>query len=730
VFIARVLFVSLLSLLACGVPCPVAKAQSLEEPIPDLLHPPEKISSKNAVPTIKSHKSSDGETVTIRNDFMSVELLIDLTSRVVLTSLRSRSGQELLEAPATPFSLVQSDGAIISSGSAGFPAAWVPKDGEEIEVTETSNEGDGLIEDGRSFRVISWRPSQRFSYAEVEFRMKAPEPVTWRLRLYRDRPYLEQQFDVPFEWRSYGRSIAQNLTLSSFLRPVLPTNAFGRGFSNGRPSLPGRHRFEFVPRSDHVSYDFGRRVGVAAFVAGIGGEERITHGSLMLLDHVTETFGGDEPTARFLIWTFEGPVQKGFTNIKRFIRDEYSCQGDKYNPFAWNQFWLWQGGPQPASTEVVTATRLLDILPHIAALGCEEFHLDMGWEAGPGEWRFSPERFPDGFEPLRQFLRQCGMRYHTWMNNSATDDPAFVETLIEQTDMCKLFMDRVVTEASVASMRKIRERYPGFETFGHHTTSRSGYYPWGNIHFLSDINQTYFGEGQFWMWSNVLPEDPDEPDVNKRFFTRHSLRAGDLVTRSAAYQAHWAWPYKCIMPPHCGWAWFEDRSLDELASRMFTTIAARYDYQWGLDPRLLREEVLEFFLDWTAFFKVARPYLQQYQHVLPPPDGIHPDGAAHMIDGEGFIVLCNPSEQRSQVEWREIMWEPELELDPTSRVSISDWSKPFEPWIVKTVHVGEPEGSLDLEPLSYRVIGIGIEVESVLADISQERSELHGPQEE
>ena len=32
-------------------------------------------------------------------------------------------------------------------------------------------------------------------------RLAAPERVIWRLRLYRGKPYLEQRFDVPADWR-------------------------------------------------------------------------------------------------------------------------------------------------------------------------------------------------------------------------------------------------------------------------------------------------------------------------------------------------------------------------------------------------------------------------------------------------------------------------------------------------------------------------------------------------
>ncbi|MBI5093648.1 MAG: hypothetical protein HZB26_14545 [Candidatus Hydrogenedentes bacterium] len=606
-----------------------------------------------------------------------------------------------------------------------FTQAWAPREKESNQTVQTSEAEAQLFKDGREFKVVSWHPWQRMSYAEVEVSLEAPEPVIWRIRLHRDKPYLEQRFEAPAEWRASGRALVQRLGVAPSLEPVMPTDVFSKGFSNGRPNLAGRHRFEFVSQSDHLAYDLGPRIGLAAFVAGIGGEERILPHEFFLIDHASSDLKTDGTTVRFLLWPSEGSVEKGFSSIRTFVADEYSCQRDKYNPFAWNQFWLWQGGPQPAGSEVVTAARLLDILPQLSAAGCEELHLDAGWEVAPGDWRFDPKRFPEGFEPIRQFLREHGMRYHTWMCNTATDDPEGLKKLIEQTDLCKLFMDRTATELSVASMREVRKSYPDFETFVHHTTSRSAYYPWGNIHFLSDFNQVYFGEGQFWSWSNVLPGNAQETDVNKRFYSTHSLRAGDLVTRSAAYQAHWAWPYKCIVPPHCGWAWLEDRGLDELASRMFTTIAARYDYQWGEDPRMLRDEVRNFFLDWTAYFKAARPYLQQYQHVLPVPDGLHPDGAAHLKDGKGFIVLCNPSDQKTQVEWKEILWEPELEFDPDRSIRVSDWTHPLAPRNLRTVNVGKPKGSLALEPLSYKVIGLDVDVTAMLNEIREQRARLH-----
>jgi len=671
------------ALLAGGAAC---------EPAPEVRTPPRTPQMAFAAPTLRATVGNDGETLKLENDAIRVVVVIDPARRGRMTSLATQSGRELLAAPTVPMSIAED---------------------EEVVV------------DGGEFAVESWIPRHHGVYTELEIRLSAPEPVIWRLRLYRDRPYLEQRFEAPRTWRRPGRALTQVLTTDASLRPVMPSNIFREGFAGGRPKLAGRHRFEFVAQSDHLCYDPDARAGMAGFVAGIGGEERFVNGAASLLDHVTREFGDEEPVARFLLWPFEGPIELGFLNLRRFIREDYACQGKKHSWFSWNQFWRWQG-PDP-DCKHVNAERLLDILPHVAAIGCEEFHLDDGWQEGKiGDgWRFDSARFPEGFEPLRRFIRRHGMRYHTWINEHATAaNPDIVTRLIEETDMCKLFMDLPVDERSIGCLRKVRARYPDFESFAHNSTSRSDYYFWGNIHFLSDFNTIYFGEFAYWDWSAVLPENP-EGDAKERFFSKHSLRAGDLLTRAGAYQAHWAWPYATVMPPHYGWAWFEGRELSELASRMFSTIAARNDYQWGFDPRELRAVVLEFFLDWTAFYKVNRRYLQVYQHVLPVPDGIHPDGAAHVIDGRGYIVLCNPGEQPARVAWRDLLWEPELELDPRHPMDLSDWSKPLAPQELAAVDLARPEGELELGALEYRVIGLNVDIRATQEAIKRERSQLH-----
>lgn len=61
------------------------------------------------------------------------------------------------------------------------------------------------------------------------------------------------------------------------------------------------------------------------------------------------------------------------------------------------------------------------IIDRAAALGCEYYCLDCGWyDAGPwwdkvGEWRESPERFPNGLKAVYDYARSMGLKMGMWL---------------------------------------------------------------------------------------------------------------------------------------------------------------------------------------------------------------------------------------------------------------------------------------------------------------------------
>ncbi len=624
--------------------------------------------------------TSDGQLITLSNAALSLVVRIDGSKRASVAGLRDGlSGEELLSGPS--------------------PVFYVS--GEEQRSSD-------------AYRVAGWDAFQYPDYAELVVRFAAAsDTIKWHAKLYRTRPQLEQEY----EGQLGGAVIGQVLSVKPGLMPVMPANLFGRGFSDGRPNIPDRHRFEVTAESDHLCYDPSARTGLWGFVAEIGGQERIAEGRFALMQHPSFRARRSGRAGPFVIQPFHGPVEIGFLDLRRFIQERYSVQGNTPSLYEWNQFWLWQGGPTAVDRAVVTEKRLFDVLPLQVKMGLEEFHLDAGWEQGPGDWRIATERFPGGWAAIRNFNRANGLAFHLWMNDPATDSADFLLDLIEKSNLGRLFMDRRVTETTIEAVEKVRAKHPGFSTSCHNSTSRSAYWPWGNIHFLSDFNQIYFGEGQFWAWSNILPEAKIEPRDDplfpqraeaERFFSRHDLYAGDLITRAAAYQAHWAWPFTCVSPPHNGWTWFENRPVEQLRDRIYTYLACRFNYQWGFDPRMLKREALDLHLRCTAWFKANRSYLTAYQHVLDPPDGKGVDGAGHLIGGKGFIFLFNPLGREQSVRWRSILWEPELELTGDS-VTLSDWTAMAGFERLGSQSLERPSGGIRIGPRGVKVIGVNVD---------------------
>jgi hypothetical protein len=79
------------------------------------------------------------------------------------------------------------------------------------------------------------------------------------------------------------------------------------------------------------------------------------------------------------------------------------------------------------------------------------------------------------------------------------------------------------------------------------------------------------------------------------------------------------------------------------------------------------------------------------------------------------------------VDWREILWEPELGLDGGARVSISDWTEPMAPVQLTDLDVAAPEGGLVMAPLSYRVLGVNVDVDRFAALVRSARPRDDSP---
>jgi alpha-galactosidase len=84
-----------------------------------------------------------------------------------------------------------------------------------------------------------------------------------------------------------------------------------------------------------------------------------------------------------------------------------------YNTWGWQERnFEWNGH---AYLDSMNESRVLEEIELAAQMGVEVFVLDLGWFSDAGDWKFDPERFPNGVAPLREALDRHGMRLGLWI---------------------------------------------------------------------------------------------------------------------------------------------------------------------------------------------------------------------------------------------------------------------------------------------------------------------------
>lgn len=144
--------------------------------------------------------------------------------------------------------------------------------------------------------------------------------------------------------------------------------------------------------------------GRAGFTGGTGHE-----GTVVPLapgeEHTTPVFAGLFTDQGF------GAASRAW---HRYVRDHVLPHADETAPVLYNS---WE-----ATGFDVDETGQKALAERAAALGVELYVVDDGWfgarrddRAGLGDWTPSPDRFPDGLEPLADTVHRLGMRFGLWV---------------------------------------------------------------------------------------------------------------------------------------------------------------------------------------------------------------------------------------------------------------------------------------------------------------------------
>jgi alpha-galactosidase len=118
------------------------------------------------------------------------------------------------------------------------------------------------------------------------------------------------------------------------------------------------------------------------------------------------------------VGTFEGPLETGCNQLRRYIRDTITPKVEGRAPLPIQAYDSWMG-----IHSRFTEALLMKQVDVAANLGLEYFVLDAGWYHSPhpgwfnnnGNWeRVDARKLPRGLEPLAQYVQKKGLKFGLW----------------------------------------------------------------------------------------------------------------------------------------------------------------------------------------------------------------------------------------------------------------------------------------------------------------------------
>ncbi len=123
------------------------------------------------------------------------------------------------------------------------------------------------------------------------------------------------------------------------------------------------------------------------------------------------------PGERFLvppafIGTYTGDQSEGSYSVYRYVQDSVLPRRPAAQPYPALVYGYYFDGDVPGTqteADVLASARLAH------ELGFETFLADAMWFPETGDWRWDPRRFPNGSQPLADYLHANGMQFALWM---------------------------------------------------------------------------------------------------------------------------------------------------------------------------------------------------------------------------------------------------------------------------------------------------------------------------
>jgi hypothetical protein len=494
------------------------------------------------------------------------------------------------------------------------------------------------------------------------------------------------------------------------LQPVAPTQRYletfnkpnyGESFRLGRINSENpEERYTFAETSTAVAGHLNGQEGFFFFEESIFGEEHFN------VSEGLQVWNTDfvEPTNKFssgrsVVGIYSGSPELGFKRYSEYLYDHYAVIKGKRDP-VWFSTWY------PYEHEI-NEKLLLDVIDRMDAAGFyDTLHIDAGWQAG-APLQINPDRFPNGLAPVVDRLEASNLTLGLWINPFSRS----YEALEGYTEFAEKHPEWVDWDDS-------QKRFCPLSGAGDYVRTR-----------LLEIAQNWpleaiYWDGRDWFINNCQSADKRwrTPDEEKHLMWKyyaellqelHAIRPelrvvlwsapanvhwlsvtdqiqlsdidtppileSELVRRQQMYSATYEFPYYAIWGDWYGvsyrrhWPDGLAQPLDKLKFAVVSVIGNGATQAGGsIDLSKATPEYTGFLkklFDWRKQF--AR-YFTQYQHILHFPDGSGVDGEAHIIKGQGFILLFNQTGDAKEVKLP--IDEAGLELSPAETYIINDWS--------------------------------------------------------
>ncbi|MCE5199849.1 MAG: hypothetical protein ABFD54_07340 [Armatimonadota bacterium] len=631
----------------------------------------------------------------------------------------------------------------------------------EFEIT-VSGEGQKVVLDFKDFNIAGYETpdwNDEIKTIEVKLESEVNDELLRLSVFYQVRAgdsFMRKWIKIEpcdlLGWAITSVTI-ESIRMKEMVEGVIPMPRYTKTHSNNEDNVhidpdkanvtePER-RFSFGDTSRAIVTYWGYNEGLFFFTESLTGEEDFHRPTGLIMKHrdfvpLTEGL----TTGAAIIGAYSGAPEVGFRRYNEHLMNHWCVINGKNLPVEWNTWFVTREGNQPILSNF-DRNLLFDTIERLRDAGFfDALHLDLGWESG---WplRIDSSKFPNGIaEVVRKAKDAAGLDMSYWINpfscsywRSSVEDEHPEWTVPGKTSGRSGALAMCVMSDYFEYVKK---RFLDLVT---EMNARSIYWDGNDWNIpeceLQDHDHKNVDELRIKAWKRLAEicreaHEAREDLVISAFslpLNNHRLCALDqeqisdthkfptiqaeLIQRQQLYQMTWEHPYRAIRGSWYGVGWHEagqdnltKRPLHELFHAEMSMIGNGLAQAGGsVDFNTARPEFVEFLKKLFAFRKRFEKYFDTYQHVLGFPDGKSIDGAGHVIDDSGFIVLVNPTEDTLIV--RIPLDAPELELSAAKKHELTDWSSLDHGTRIDSATIDKaPE--IELEGLEVKYIGVNI----------------------